>query len=125
MTDHEAIARLIDVYCSVWNEPDPARRAAMLEPIWGDDATYTDPRSDVRGAAELLAHIANIVSAREGAQILRTSAIDAHHRLARFEWQAVDAAGTTLLDGIDFVEIATDGRIQKVVGFFGPLMAQE
>jgi hypothetical protein len=125
MTDHEATERLIDLYCSVWNEADPARRAAILEPIWGEDATYTDPRSDLRGAAELLAHIAGIVSAREGAQILRTSVVDTHHRLARFEWQAVDAAGTTLLDGVDFVEIAPDGRIRKVVGFFGRLMAQD
>jgi len=33
----------------------------------------------------------------------------------------VQADGTEALVGLDFVELAEDGRIARVVGFFGPL----
>ena len=42
---------------------------------------------------------------RPGARVLRTSGVDAHHHLARFAWHVVLA----------------DGRIRRIIGFFGPL----
>ena len=120
MTD---LAQLIDTYCQVWSEPDAERRAQLLAQVWSDGATYTDPTVHAAGGQELLAHIANVVARRPGARIVRTSAVDAHHGLARFSWQRVVADGTRRPEGIDFVELSADGRIRRIIGFFGPLAA--
>ncbi|NGN42445.1 nuclear transport factor 2 family protein [Mesorhizobium sp. CGMCC 1.15528] len=117
------ITDLIDRYCAVWNEPDPARREALLKSVWADGATYTDPRADTAGAGELLAHIAKIQAGRPGATIVRTSAIDHHHGIARFGWCLIEADGTPLPEGIDIAFLSPDGRrIERIIGFFGPMM---
>ena len=124
MTDGDALELLIDTYCSAWNEPDPQKRADILAGVWAEDATYTDPRADTAGIAELSAHIAKIQAGRPGAKVVRTSAIDCHHDLVRFAWRVVQADGTLLPEGIDFAEVSQDGtKIRRIVGFFGPLGA--
>ncbi len=85
------VTSLIDRYCAVWNEPEPERRKALLESVWADGATYTDPRADTKGVDELLAHIATVRAGRPGAKIVRTTAVDVHHGIVRFgrgRWHA-------------------------------------
>ncbi len=116
------VTALIDRYCDVWNEPDPGRRAALLEAVWAPGASYTDPSVHAAGGDELLAHIAKVRGRRPGAKVLRTSAVDAHHGLARFAWHVVQADGVALPDGLDIAFISGDGaRIERIIGFFGPL----
>jgi len=114
--------QLIDRYCAAWTDPDPAKRAALLEQVWAKGATYTDPTVHAAGSAELLAHIARVQERRPGAKVVRTSALDAHHTSARFAWRAIDANGTELVHGIDLVLLSSDGaKIERIIGFFGPL----
>ena len=116
-----ALAQIIDTYCAAWNELDPSRRRSILSSVWAPGATYTDPSVHAVGAEELLAHIAGAIARRPGAKVVRTSAVDAHHRLVRFAWRIVQADGSMLPEGIDFAEISTAGQIQRIMGFFGPL----
>jgi hypothetical protein len=119
-TSHLTI--LIDRYCAVWSEPDRARRTALLAEVWAPDATYTDPRVHATNASELLAHIDKVLGHRPGAKVVRTSALDVHHGMARFAWHVVLADGSTLPEGVDIAEFSADGqRIRRIVGFFGPL----
>jgi hypothetical protein len=62
-----------------------------------------------------------VLTTYPGGRIERTSAIDAHHGWARFGWRMALADGTTLPEGIDFAEIGEDGKLRRVVGFFGAL----
>ena len=120
----DALERLIDTYCSAWCEPDPEKRTSILDEVWAENATYTDPRADTVGVAQLVAHIGRILAGRPGAKVVRTSAIDAHHGFVRFAWRVVQADGTLLPEGIDFAEVSADGKkIRRIVGFFGPLAA--
>ena len=113
---------LIDRYCDAWNEPDAARRAALLERVWAAGAHYTDPSAHAAGSGELLAHIARVQARRPGGKVLRSSAVDIHHGVARFAWRATDATGATLAEGIDLAFVSADGSsIERVIGFFGPL----
>jgi len=116
-----ALVQIIDTYCAAWNELDPARRRNRLDSVWAIGATYTDPTVHASGVEELLAHIAKVIARRPGAKVVRTSAVDAHHGLARFAWRIVQADGSMLPEGIDFAEISAEGRIQRIMGFFGPL----
>jgi len=45
-----ALTKMIDQYCASWGEDDPARRAALLQEVWAERATYTDPLAHVEDA---------------------------------------------------------------------------
>lgn len=118
--------RLVDRYCALWSSPAPADPTAQLHAVLADGATYTDPTvAATLTRAELLGHIGKVVAARPGAVLRRTSAVDAHHGLARFSFAVVAADGTLLRDGTDFLRLDPGGsRIAEVVGFFGPLKSE-
>jgi SnoaL-like domain len=113
--------QLIDAYCAAWNEPVPAARTEQLEAVLAQAARYTDPRADVRGAAGLSAHIGTIRATRPGSRVIRTTAIDRHHDIARFGFRVVSDNGTELLHGLDIIELTEGGRIARIIGFFGSL----
>jgi hypothetical protein len=119
--DLPALERLIDAYCAAWSEADGAARARLLADVWAEGATYTDPRAHVTGTHALAAHIGRVLASRPGARVVRTSAVDTHHGLARFAWRVVEADGTMLPDGIDFAEVSAEGKLTRIVGFFGPM----
>ena len=57
-SDPAILRQTIDRYFAVWNEPDPATRAALLAEIWSKDAAYIDPTVHAANADQLLTHIA-------------------------------------------------------------------
>jgi hypothetical protein len=116
---------LIDAYCAAWNDPDADSRRELLSAVWAENATYTDPAVDLAGVDQLVAHITTVLARRPGARVLRTSVVDEHHGLVRFAWRVVQADGSLLPEGIDFAEVTADGRIQRIVGFFGPLTTRD
>ena len=116
----DALAQMIDQYCASWGEDDAAKRAAMLQDVWAERATYTDPTAHVEGRSNLVAHISAVRQQFPGARIVRTSAIDQHNHCARFGWKLEKADGTWLPEGIDIAEFR-DGKLQSIVGFFGAL----
>jgi hypothetical protein len=119
--DVSALESLIDAYCTAWSEPDSVRRKQIIDAVWADAATYTDPNVELEGAEALAAHIDRVIARRPGACVIRTSAVDSHHNLARFLWKAMLPDGSSLVDGIDFAEISEAGKLRRIVGFFGSL----
>jgi hypothetical protein len=108
----------IPAYVAAWNEPDPANRKALLEQAWADDGIYIDPVTDVKGRDGLDATIAGFHAQQPGARIDVTSGIDRHHNQVRFKWDFVGADGKVAISGIDVGEIAPDGRLARIVGFW-------
>ena len=119
--DKAAMEQAIAIYCAAWNETDAGKRDALLAQVWADDATYTDPTVHLVGRRALVAHIDAVFARYPGSTIEMTSAVDAHHTVARFAWKKVLADGTALPEGIDFAEVGPDGKLIRIVGFFGPL----
>ena len=112
----EAVIR----YMAAWNETDASAREALLEQCWGHDAVYVDPGVELSGREALSRHIAKVQAGRPGARLEFMSRIDSHHNVLRFLWRLVRADGTASDTSIDFGEIGPDGRLVKIVGFFGP-----
>jgi hypothetical protein len=56
-----------------------------------------------------------------GHRFRRASGIDAHHDHLRFAWELVTPDGTVALAGMDVGEVAGDGRLRRITGFFGEL----
>jgi hypothetical protein len=123
MTGH---VELIDRYCEVWGDPDSDSRAAKFSVLLTEDVTYTDPTVHAAGVGELLAHIESVQRRRAGSKVVRTGGVDLHHGTAHFAWQAIDANGAVLREGIDIVFLTPDGsRLERIIGFFAPFATRE
>lgn len=113
-------------YAEAWNTPDAARRRELLDKGLTDDCSYTDPAYEVRGREELVEHIGRSLKGEAydglgvGARIPFSSGVDEHHGMFRFTWVLIEPKEQqVLLEGMDFVELADDGRIRRIIGFFG------
>ena len=114
------LAETIENYCAAWSEPDEGARLALLEASWTEAGAYQDPTAAVTGRQALSDHIGEILASSPGASVSTTSGIDEHNGHIRFTWHFVDGDGQERIKGTDFGELADDGRLAKIVGFFDP-----
>ena len=112
---------LIDEYLSAYCEPERVRRAAVVSRVWAHDGRLTDPPMDASGHEAIVAQADALLGQFPAHRFRRTTAIDGHHGFARYGWTLVNGSGTPVLEGCDFAEIDEDGRLRRVVGFFGPM----
>jgi len=119
------LGELIDRYLAAWNEPDPARRAALIEQVWAADGRLIDPPLAAEGHAGIGDMAAALQTQFPGHRFRRASGIDAHHDQLPFAWQLVGPDGAVALAGLDVGELADDGRLRRIVGFFGELPARD
>lgn len=115
------ITTTIDTYLTAYGEDDPGRRAELTAQAWHPDGTLADPPMDATGHEELDAMFVVVQAQFPGHTFRRTSAVDAHHGVARYSWDLVAPDGTVALSGLDVAVPDDDGRLRRVVGFFGDL----
>jgi SnoaL-like domain len=118
----EATTALVDTYFAMWREPDAAARRSLVEQAFIAEGRHVDPHADARGHDEVDAMIAGVHAAYPGFAIERTSGIDQHGDQLRYAWRLDLADGSTLVAGIDVAELAPDGRLARVAGFWGDLV---
>lgn len=114
---------VMESYDRAWNVPDEGQRRRLLEAALTDDCELVEPRGRYAGRDAVLQRISGFADRFPGARVEITTAVDEHNGFARYGWRIVDPEGTLLLDGIDVVERADDGRLRKVIMFFGALQA--
>jgi SnoaL-like protein len=111
---------VVTAYAAAWAEPDEAARRALLEKAWADDGVYSDPTAHVEGREALVKHVAGFLATMKTAKLERASGVEVHHGSLRFAWRIVTPDGKVVGQGFDYGELAEDGRLSKIVGFFGP-----
>jgi SnoaL-like domain len=114
------ISEIVVAFSSAWNEHDGARRLALLEKSWADDGVYHDPEGTMEGRAALSAFIGEFHAGYPGRTIDKTSGVESNGIWIRWAWEMRNGDAIES-DGMDFAELAPDGRIQRLEGFFGPL----
>lgn len=114
------VDRVIEMYDQAWNATAEERRR-LLERAVADDCELVDPRGRFQGREAVVERINGFAERFPGSRVDITTAVDEHNGFARYGWRIVDADGKPLLDGIDVVERAADGRLQRIVMFFGAL----
>lgn len=115
------LEKLVEDYCAAWNAPDPASSHRLLDRVWAANGSYTDPTVHLVGQGELVAHIFRVHVRRPGSRIVATTNIDAHHDVLRFGWKRINQDRSVVVEGID-VAVIEDGKIARMVGFFGLLV---
>jgi SnoaL-like domain len=87
--------------------------------VWAADGVYSDPEPTLAaGRAALGDAIAEFQHHYPGARF-RCSAPQTHHQAMRVSWILLGPDGTQITQGMDFYDLAPDGLISRVVGFFG------
>ena len=106
-------------YCAAWNSVERAQRDRLLARVWASDGVYSDPNPTLTvGRAALSDTIAALQRRYPGARF-RCSAPQTHHAAMRVTWLFLRPDKTEVAHGEDIYELAEDGRIRRVTGFFG------
>jgi hypothetical protein len=116
-----ALAATIDAHLAGYCEPDRARRAELLERAWDPAGEIADPPIEAQGRDGIVELVDVVLEHFPGHRFARTTAVDAHHGVARYGWALVAPDGSTSVTGTDVAELGADGRLTRVVGFFGEL----
>lgn len=111
----------IAYYEKAWQEQDDAVRVGLLKQALTAEALYQDPSAKVNGPAAVSAIIAKVFKDFPQISIVRSTKIDAYGTSFRYGWQMVALDGKVVLEGVDYGELAPDGRIASIIGFWGPL----
>ncbi len=114
---------VIDTYLSAWNETDAARRAALIEASLGADLWYRDPMLAADGREAFAATVASVQAAFPGHVMRRTSGVDGHHDLVRFNWALAAPGQDPVFAGVDIAKFDADGKLHRIIGFGGETVA--
>jgi SnoaL-like domain len=115
------LREIVDAYDRAWREPDTGERRRLLERSLTDDAELVSPQGRWTGREAVAEWIDGFGERMPGAQVKVTSDVDAHHGFARFAWTITGEHASTILEGVDVCELGDDGRLRRVVMFFGPI----
>lgn len=119
MTDADEIA---ERYLALWNEPDPARRSALLEAHWCEDACYVDPLASARGREAIAALVGAVRDRFPGCRFALAGSADGYGERLRFSWTLGPPADPEAVKGTDFV-LLEQGRLKTVTGFLDKVPA--
>jgi hypothetical protein len=113
-----------DHMLDAWNERDLGRLRGHLEAALAPDVVFIDPTIETHGLAEFEKNVRDFQAKYPQAEIRRASGIDSHHQIHRYSWEIVHG-GKVFLLGFDVAETTAEGKVCKVLGFFGPLPGLE
>lgn len=114
----------LDHMLAAWNERDPKRVRAHLDRALSPEVVFIDPSIVTRGIDEFEANVHEVHGRLPGADYQRASGVDRHHDVVRYAWE-IRRDGELVLPGFDVTELDGEGRVLRVLGFFGPLPEPE
>lgn len=116
-----SIEKAVADYVAAWNENDAEKRMRLLEGCWAVNGTVKSNTTLIEGRSALSAAIGAFRDSFPGDRGVLTSAVDHHHDCFRFTAKVVRPDGTAYSEALDVGEVDADGRIEKILTFFGPL----
>jgi hypothetical protein len=115
------ITTIVDDHLAAYCEPDAERRAELIRAVWAEDGELVDPPLTGEGHDGLDAMFRAVQQQFPGHRFRRTTTVDSHHDRLRYGWQLLGPDGQVVIGGVDFADVAPDGRLRRVTGFFGDL----
>jgi hypothetical protein len=112
---------VVQTFGAACNEDDRSRREALLEKSMTEAASFVGPLGEHVGRQAVSDLIGRYRRRSPDVSFVIASAVDAHHGMMRFRWQVKGPDGRLVSSGFKFAEQAEDGRLARVVSFFGPV----
>ena len=114
---------MVERYLAAWNETDASRRRKLVDELWAEDGSYTDPLGDANGRAEIDGLIGAVQQQFPDFVFTLGGPVDAHHEQARFTWHLGPSGGEPIVIGFDVAVLDSDGQIRSVHGFLDKVPA--
>jgi hypothetical protein len=122
-TDQPADTTVIDTYLASWNETDPGKRAELINASLAADLWYRDPLLAADGLDAYDAMVAAIQAQFPGLVMRRTSPVDGHRDLVRFNWALGAPDADPVFVGLDVAKYDANGKLHRIIGFAGETIA--
>ena len=113
----DAYHRNLEIMMQVWNTPDAAERAQLMDEALEHNVHFVDQNHNIIGREAFLEMVSQTLKRIPGATYAHNSEIQMQNNFCRYHWK-IDRDGQ---NGFDVTEGNDAGRIVKVIGFFGPL----
>lgn len=117
---HAGLTELVDRYFAAWAVGDAELRRTELEACVCSDVEFRDAFGCVSGLGELEAHISAVRQHMAGVRLARNGTPRQCQGMALVDWSASSPDGTPRGSGTNVLQLAPDGRIALVVGFWAP-----
>ena len=108
-------------YGAAWNEPNEDRCCQLLDHCWADTGVVIAPDGLLAGRDAVFAAIRVFQVEHPGWRAELTSGLDVHHSVVRFSFAVVQPDGRCISEGLDVGEAGPDGRLTRIITFYGPL----
>ena len=112
-------AERIDEFLRAWGDPDAATRRSLAESCMTPEISFRDAFSATEGIEEMLANLEAVQIFMPGMTLKRAADVRQAHGTAIAPWTASAADGSPRGSGTNVFDFAPDGRIRRVVGFWG------
>ena len=119
--DARAFELVLLAYTALWSEADHARRASLLTQCLARDAEIIGPGYRFKGHHAISDEVERFHRDEPGTRAVLASGVARVARWARFAVAIVDPTGAVVAEGEDVVELGADGRIVRVLTFWGAL----
>ncbi|WP_373976603.1 hypothetical protein NT239_07670 [Chitinibacter sp. SCUT-21] len=108
---------VLNAYMQAWSEKSPEQRQKLLGKIVTDSVRYSDQFNQVKSKAALSEMIGALQGQIPGLRGEIIGPVRFLETAALFEWKIYNEAGEVLFYGVDAVQFAEDGRLQRIDGF--------
>lgn len=122
---HQLDRSAIFAYVQAWAAQDTEAARALLSKCWTDESEIIGPGYHVKGLNAVCGEIERFHRKHPGFKAIATSSFDSHGRWTRFTIAMVDPEGKATHEGWDIVEQDDQGKIRKVITFWGALSRPE
>lgn len=113
----DEIVATVDAYLAAWNETDPTRRAELVRHALGADLWYRDPLLEADGLEGFDAMLAGVQQQFPGLVMRRTSPVDGHRDVVRFNWAFGAPGADPAIAGVDVAKLDADGKLHRIIGY--------
>jgi hypothetical protein len=116
-TDTTPDTSVVDAYLATWNETDEAKRQKLIQASLGADLWYRDPLLEADGLEAYEAMMTAVQAQFPGHVMERTSPVDGHRDLVRFNWAFGRPGEPPTFAGLDVAKYDADGKLHRIIGF--------
>jgi uncharacterized protein YndB with AHSA1/START domain len=115
---HAGLEPRVDAFLDAWAEPDAAARRERLASVAQDAMAFRDRFSCTASLDDLVAHIGAAQVHMPGLRLERDGAVRQCQGMALVHWVAKGPDGAVRGRGVNVLELAPDGRLAAVTGFW-------